>query len=84
MTDLTRAAAIVDEATRELARSNDEADRIAYRCFDERDELIALLEMAQTLRPTLLAKYGAVPECVLDYCNKARALLARFAQKETT
>jgi len=27
MTNLTRAAAIVDEATRELARSNDEADR---------------------------------------------------------
>ena len=29
MTNLTRAAAIVDEATRELARSNDEAELIA-------------------------------------------------------
>ena len=37
-------------------------------------ELRALLTTAQELRPRLLTQYGAVPECVLDFCNRARAL----------
>lgn len=36
-----------------------------------------VLQTAQQLRPILLAQYGVVPECVLDFCNRARAALAK-------
>lgn len=39
----------------------------------ERPKLLALLAEAQDMRPTLLKQLGYVPECVLDFCNKARA-----------
>lgn len=42
-------------------------------------ELEALAKSAQGLRPILLRQYGAVPEAVLDFCNRARALLAKGA-----
>ena len=44
----------------------------------ERDELICALQTAQNLRPLLLRQLGYVPECVLTYCNEARALLKRL------
>lgn len=34
-----------------------------------------LLGEAQAMRLKLLAQFGCVPECVLDFCNKARQLL---------
>jgi len=40
-------------------------------------ELAAVLQSAAVLRPKLLTQYGAVPECVLDFCNRARAALAK-------
>jgi hypothetical protein len=50
----------------------------------DRDRLLALnkemrevLQSAQELRPKLLAQYQAVPECVLGFCNRARAILAK-------
>ena len=42
----------------------------------EEARLVALLATAQALRPSLLKDYGAVPECVLDFCNRARAALS--------
>ena len=57
------------------------------KIIDERDRLRAqvaalseALQAAQELRPTLLRQYGAVPECVLDYCNSARAALAKLEE----
>ena len=47
----------------------------ARRLEQQRNRLADLLRQAQTMRPNLLASYGAVPVAVLDYCNKARALL---------
>ena len=44
----------------------------------QREQIAALreaLEEAQKMRPMLLRQYQAVPECVLAYCNVARAAL---------
>lgn len=38
-------------------------------------ELEDALRSAQQLRPALLRQYGAVPECVLEFCNRARQVL---------
>ena len=53
----------------------------------ERDRLRAqvaalteALHTAQELRPILLHQYGAVPECVLTYCNMVRAALAKLEE----
>ena len=59
--------------------SNDEL--AMYRCkqcptMEERcKRLEDVLTAAQLLRPALLSIYGAVPECVLEFCNAARAAL---------
>jgi hypothetical protein len=37
-------------------------------------KLVAHALKAQELRFKLLAHYGSVPECVLEYCNENRAL----------
>ena len=44
--------------------------------------LVETLRKAQAMRPVLLAQYGAVPECVLDYCNHTRALLRSLGESE--
>lgn len=44
----------------------------------DRAELIEVLRSSQELRFKLIRQYGAVPECVLDFCNNARALLSRL------
>lgn len=41
-------------------------------------ELVQALSDVQKLRIILLSQHGYEPECVLDYCNQARALLARL------
>ena len=43
----------------------------------EKSELVRVLEKAQDLRPALLAQLHYVPECVLGYCNMARAALSK-------
>ena len=48
------------------------------RLRSEREELIAMLAKAQELRPRLLRLWQTVPECVLEFCNEARALLGRL------
>lgn len=45
----------------------------------ETAELRHVLLSAAVLRPKLLIQYGAVPECVLDFCNRARAALEAAA-----
>lgn len=40
-------------------------------------ELVEALKLAQVLRPKMLKDFGYVPEYVLDFCNNARALLAK-------
>lgn len=54
----------------------DELIAALHACRTERDQLALVLREAQSLRPKLLALYGSVPECVLDFCNEARGLLA--------
>ena len=62
-------------------RTAPEIHDMLNRALRERGELMAILEKAQKLRPALLFRDGVVPLCVLDYCNEARALLAKL--KET-
>ena len=38
-------------------------------------ELLEALQAAEALRPRLLKDFGYVPEYVLEFCNKARAVL---------
>ena len=40
-----------------------------------------MLEQAQDLRPALLAQLHYVPECVLGYCNMARAVLEELTRR---
>ncbi len=42
--------------------------------------LVQRVRAAQELRPLLLKQLGYVPECVLEYCNKNRALLAELGE----
>jgi hypothetical protein len=41
------------------------------------DELRRILADAESLRPKLLRDFGYVPEYVLEFCNVARAAIAR-------
>ena len=66
---------MMDETFKGVELAQDNA-RIAHEAIRQRDELRAILQSAQELRPKLLAQYGAVPECVLDFCNRARAAIA--------
>ena len=50
------------------------------RLLAENERLRATLQLAQAMRPSLLKDYGAVPECVLDFCNRARAALAKTTE----
>ena len=54
---------------------------LCVRLERDRGELIEILDQAQDLRPILLVQIHYVPECVLNFCNAASALLARM--KET-
>ena len=45
----------------------------------ERDELAEALGKAQDLRPQLLIDLHYVPECVLMFCNQARAALSKVS-----
>lgn len=47
----------------------------------QRNEAVELLKNAQALRPILLARFGYVPESILDYCNQARAFLERMKEE---
>jgi len=47
------------------------------RAADELDDLYDLLKRAESLRPKLLKDFGYVPEYVLEFCNAARAAIAR-------
>ena len=44
-------------------------------------QLRTLLKLAQNLRPLLLKTQGVVPECVLDFCNRARTALNTMEDK---
>ena len=52
-----------------------EAERDALRA--QVAELVGLLRDAEALRPRMLKDFGYVPEYVLEFCNKARAVLYR-------
>ncbi|SRR5258706_7855734 len=41
-------------------------------------ELVEALALAEALRPKILKGFGYVPEYVLDFCNNARAVLAKL------
>lgn len=45
--------------------------------IEENEKLRSVLQQSQALRPALLVQYGAVPECVLDFCNRARAAVTK-------
>lgn len=47
----------------------------------DRARLIEALGKAQALRQKLLAQCHVVPECVLEFCNEARALLRELEAK---
>ena len=59
--------------SRVSAQLETECDRL--RQINE--ELTKALQLATNMRPALLMMYGAVPEPVLEYCNLARAALAK-------
>lgn len=52
----------------------------ACKLESDRARLIALLEKAQSLRPTFLKRDGIVPLCVLEFCNEARSLLRELGE----
>src|SRR4029077_20128526 len=58
-----------------------ERDEFEMECIRLREELKLAreaLEKANDLRPALLNQLHYVPECVLWYCNQARAALERM------
>ena len=54
-------------------------EAMQYRDIDReaqrQAEMEILLQEAQELRPALLRQLGYVPECVLEFCNRARQLI---------
>lgn len=71
------------------ALTTDEQYNFARNLECQRDELqakceglVAALRRANDLRPMLLLQYGAVPECVLEFCNQARAALAKMGRNQ--
>lgn len=52
--------------------------QVSRRLERQRDEVAAALEQATNMRPALLMTLGYVPEPVLEYCNLARAALAKI------
>jgi hypothetical protein len=68
-----RESAEIANLRHKLHVAETDRDRYARRSDAARDARLLLCE-AQKLRPALLAQLGYVPECVLDFCNKARKL----------
>ena len=67
------ANARMEKAERKCAELQKRLDLLS----DRNAELVGTLVAIQALRPMLLKEYGAVPECVLRFCNVARAIAVK-------
>lgn len=66
----------MDPMVKEAYEMLDRVEVLIKADAEEIRRLREVLQSAQELRIKLLGQLGYVPECVLDFCNKARAALA--------